>query len=149
MKKLLFITLLIGLSGCAAQRPSDAQLMRQALHQYTQIADIAPDQKGIDMLAFKIRSHGALGDTLATAAGGGATALQLRNALRDTYAAGERGFLIIGAGGALDRAMLGTAFDGQALSGMQIFYAGDGDAVDRIRRIVEETGAAFHLVATR
>lgn len=147
MKTLLTMMLLVALAGCAAKQMSDDQIHQEAAIRYS--AMLGPNQPEVSMIVVKIHSHGLLGDGLATATGAVSKAAQLRKALLVAKSGGELGFLIIGAGGALDLMTIRNAVASQDLGGMEIFYAGGTYALDQIRHAVEASGARFHLIAVQ
>lgn len=110
------------------------------------VRDHASGKNLVSLPSVKIPSHGLFADNLAIAAGGGANAVQLRNALAAAKAAGDKGFLIIGSNGALDLAVISNAVDSQDLSGMTIFYTGDPAKGDAIGSAVKRAKSEFLLV---
>ncbi len=145
MKKLACTVLLIALAGCASPQKSDSQIYQEATALY--VTMLPAGQNSVSLSSVKIPSHGLLADNLAIAAGGGANATQLRNALWAARAAGDKGFLIIGSqNGALDLAVIKNAVDSQDLSGMTILYSGDPGKSDAIRSAVEKANGEFQFI---
>ena len=62
-------------------------------------------------------------------------------------AAGDSGFLIIGAGTSLDLAIIENAFDALDLNGMRVYYAGGEAQKDEVRTAVEKAQAQFQYIA--
>jgi len=145
VKKLACTVLFIALAGCASQQKTDSQIYQQATALY--VTQLPAGQNSVSLPSVKIPSHGLLADNLAIAAGGGANATQLRNALSAARAAGDKGFLIIGSqNGALDLAVIKNAVHSQDLSGMTILYSGDPGKNDAIRSAVEKANGEFQFV---
>lgn len=144
MRKLACTVLFIALAGCASPQKSDSQIYQEASALYATM--LPAGQNLVSLPSVKIPSHGLLADNLAIAAGGGANAVQLRNALAAAKAAGDKGFLIIGSNGALDLAVISNAVDSQDLSGMTIFYTGDPAKSDAIGSAVKRAKSDFLLV---
>ena len=145
MKNLLSVTLICLLVGCASQQKSDKAIYTEAA---TQFASTLPSgQTSMSFPSVKIPSHGMLADSLAIAAGGGANATQLQQALLTAKATGTTGFLIIGSSSALDLAVIEGATDSQDLGGMSIFYSGGADNKNEIRTAIEKSKASFHYIS--
>jgi hypothetical protein len=145
MKSLIAAALLAILAGCASQGKSDQQIVLEAsdIHVMT----LAAGQNTVSLPTVKIPSHGLIGDSISIAAGGGANATQLRQALVGAKSAGENGFLIIGSGTSLDVAIIKTAFDSLDLSGMRIYYAGNEPQKDEVRHAIETARAHFQYIS--
>lgn len=145
MKRLISVSLLALMAGCASQQKSDNAIYREAATQFART--LPAHQKALELPAVKIPSHGMLADKLAIAAGGGANAAQLRQALASAKAAGTGGFLIIGTNSELDLAVIEGATDSLDLGEMSIFYSGAADKKNEIRLAIERTRATFHYIS--
>ena len=147
MRKLISVTFLILLTGCASPQKSDNAIFMEAATKYA--STLPPEQKSMSFPGIKIPSHGMIADSLAIAAGGGANATQLQKELLAAKASGGKGFLIIGSSSSLDLAVIENATKSQDLSGMQIFYSGGPDKKNEIRAAVEKSKASFHFISAK
>ena len=144
MKSLIGAAFLVLLAGCASQGKSDQQIYREAADSH--VMTLPAGQSTFSLPSVKIPSHGLIADNLAIAVGGGANATLLKQALLQAKNEGDRGFLIIGSGTALDLAIIKTAFDSVDLSGMRIYYAGGEAQKDEARAAVEKAQAHFQFI---
>ncbi|AZE79623.1 hypothetical protein C4J99_3854 [Pseudomonas synxantha] len=145
MKALIAAALLVTLAGCASSGKSDQQIYQEAADAH--VMTLAAGQTTVSLPSVKIPSHGLIGDSMAIAAGGGANATALKQALLQAKSAGDSGFLIMGAGTALDVAIIKNAFDSVDLSGMRIYYAGNEAQKDAVRSAVEKAQAHFQYIS--
>jgi hypothetical protein len=145
MKVFVAASLLAVLAGCATQGKSDQQIVTQALSAH--VVTLPAGDGNVSLPAMKIRSHGVLADNLAIAAGGGANAAQLKDALLKAKADGDSGFLVIGAGTSLDVAIISNACEALTLTGLRVYYAGTEAQKEAARRAIEKTQAHFEYIS--
>ncbi len=145
VKSLVALSFLAMLAGCATQGKSDQQIFAEAASAH--VMTLPAGQSKVSLPSLKILSHGLIADNLAIAAGGGANASQLKQELLKAKAAGDSGFLIIGAGTSLDLAIIENAFDALDLNGMRVYYAGGEAQKDEVRTAVEKAQAQFQYIA--
>lgn len=145
MKALIALSLLVLLNGCASQGKTDQQIFNEAASAH--VLTLPAGQSTVSFPSVKIRSHGVLADNLAIAAGGGADTEQLRQQLHKAKADGESGFLIIGAGSALDVAVLSNAFADLDLQGLRVYYAGGEAQKEQARGVIEKAHGQFSFIS--
>ncbi|MBV4458061.1 hypothetical protein KVG96_08890 [Pseudomonas sp. COR58] len=147
MKAFVAVALLAVLAGCASKGKSDAEIYTEAAKAH--VATLPAGQGKFSFPSTKILSHGLIGDNLAIAAGGGANAAQLKQALLMAKVGGDSGFLIIGAATSLDVAVIKNAVDELDLKGLRIYYAGGESQKDDVRSAVEKAQAQFQYISVQ
>ncbi|MFO8023558.1 MAG: hypothetical protein R6U90_00260, partial [Thiohalophilus sp.] len=100
--------------------------------------------KDFDYIA--IPSHGAIGDGMAIAAGGGANAKNLRRHLQQRSSNGEGKVVVTSRNSALANAVIKGAVSDNQFPGVWLVYAGDAKYAESLKQIVEAAGMKYGFV---
>ena len=125
------------LTGCAST---------QTKPQRDVLAEAATTFGGGDFIYIDIPSHGAIGDGVAIAAGGGANATRLGGRLGDLSRSGDGKVLVSGRNSALVNAVIKGAVEGKAHPGVWLIYAGDEKYATPLKEVVEGADMRYSFI---
>jgi len=139
MKKLILVILLFSIAGCAT---TSAINMKRVVAESTQLSN----NQNINII--NIPSHGALGDSLAVAADGGANAKAARETIEKLSNAGGGTLIITSTNPELAKVNIISALKGIDSKKTNIFliYAGTEKYSDEVRKAAEDKGMQYGFV---
>jgi hypothetical protein len=134
MRKILLVLLLVMLAGCAAKKRHPAAIG----------AEVFTDK---NFAVIDIPSHGAIGDGLAIAVGGGANTSNVRDTLLDVQKKDAvKQVLVTSRNSLLAKIILSNAvkdLPSDSLDTVYLVFAGTENHGSDLREIVEKTGATY------
>lgn len=110
------------------------------------LSEAATTFGGGDFIYIDLPSHGAIGDGIAIAAGGGANATRLGETLENLSRSSDGKVLVSGRNSALVNAVIKGAVEGQAYPGVWLIYAGDEKYAAPLKEVVEASEMKYSFI---
>lgn len=137
------VPFLLVMTGCAAKLAvNQADILQQAV-KFTPV--------GKEMYYTHIPSHGAAGDAVAIASGGGANATKLRESLEQLESQGGGSIVVVSENPSLSKTIIISAINTSDMQFKNVWlvYAGDQENSQEIEKNIKDKGIGYGYVPLR